>query len=147
MSYKVDEFKNLSKWIKVYEYFSPEYIRAIESRRAKPQWYVNKKLLSELDDLRDYFGKPIIIHSGFRTDNPYSQHAMGKAVDFSIKGVDMQEVYDRCLTTMSYGCIGMGHQGDFIHRDIREESRKPGVKSAGAMILYYNSLGRAYFRM
>lgn len=60
------------------------------------------KLATALQIIRDYFGKPLIITSGFRpvtwelkrNRSGKSQHTTGLAADFHVVGVPLQEVYD-----------------------------------------------------
>jgi zinc D-Ala-D-Ala carboxypeptidase len=54
-----------------------------------------------LQQVRDHFG-PVRVHSGFRSDalnrhiggSRYSQHRLGEAVDFSVPGHDLEEVWE-----------------------------------------------------
>lgn len=53
-----------------------------------------------LQRVRDHFGKPVIIHSGYRNaeldravGGVNGQHPKGEAVDFHIQGVDLVDVY------------------------------------------------------
>jgi len=60
------------------------------------------RVATALQIIRDYFGKPVIITSGFRPiawelkqgRKGGSQHTTGLAVDFYVVGVPLQEVYN-----------------------------------------------------
>lgn len=64
--------------------------------------YLNPKLITYLDELRRYFGKPVIITSGIRCKkynsslpghSPVSGHLRGSAADIYIKGVDRDKIH------------------------------------------------------
>lgn len=91
---------------------------------------IDSKLLSILQDIRDYFQKPVIVTSGYRTpehnkevggvDNSY--HTQGMAIDFWVAGISVEkliEVADYC------GAEGIGEYigKNFIHIDIGEKRR------------------------
>jgi len=54
-----------------------------------------------LQPIRDHFGAPVIIHSGYRCSglnraiggSQTSQHQLGEAVDFHVHGVDLASVF------------------------------------------------------
>lgn len=54
------------------------------------------------EPIRTHFDKPVIIHSGFRCEplnqrvkgSPNSLHKEGWAIDFHIKGIDREEVFN-----------------------------------------------------
>ncbi|HDZ26351.1 hypothetical protein LCGC14_0398790 [marine sediment metagenome] len=105
----------VSRNFKLYELESPD------THEVK----IDKRMLSIIQTIRDYFQKPVIITSGYRTkehnravggvDNSY--HTQGKAVDFFIKGIKPKEL----LRVSEYcGATGLGfYRGrHFIHIDI-----------------------------
>jgi len=140
----IDGFQKLSKHTTIAEVFEPSDLKEISSRGARPQWFISKSILQRIDEIRDHFGKPVIIHSGRRFGkNPYSQHEQGKAIDFHISGVNCKDVLDFCLKTYKSGAVGVGYNNDFVHIDDRDENRETKI-SAGIMLLKYNSIGQAY---
>lgn len=87
---------------------------------------VDARLLELLTTFRGYFDKPIIITSGYRCENwnrkqngsPKSQHLVGKAADFYVKGEDIEVVYSIVNDAMAdWG--GVGLYDSWIHLDVR----------------------------
>lgn len=93
----------------------------------------DRRLYASLYVLQRYFSQDqrIAIHSGFRTEAtnnllrergygaaPNSQHLNAKAVDFSIKGVDLKQVA-RAAWNLKLG--GVGLYDSFVHVDTREQ--------------------------
>jgi len=85
---------------------------------------IDEKLVEYLQKIRDHFGKPVDITSGYRcsTHNAKvggvssSLHTKGQAADFVIDGVDP---YDIAKYAESIGVKGIGHYDDFVHIDTR----------------------------
>jgi len=89
--------------------------------------YVDFKLLTNLQKLRDFLGVPIYINSGYRTDAynkqiggaPTSQHTFGKAVDIKkIPGVSDKQFV---LIASLCGFGGIGVYETYYHIDVRSE--------------------------
>lgn len=97
-----------------------------------------KLLCVQLEIVRDIFGSPITIHSGYRSKNrntlvrgsPRSQHLFGRAADFRFTKVDVTDpvVYRVLDGLMNRGVIKMGGLGwypdnsrrkGYIHLDTR----------------------------
>lgn len=89
-----------------------------------------KEVALNLEVLRDYFGKPILINSGYRTPeynkrvggSPKSQHLLGKAADIRITGVTPIEIHKAILNLIEKGKMkqgGVGLYQNFVHYDIR----------------------------
>lgn len=94
--------------------------------------YLNiRKLAIELQKIRDWYGKPMTINSGYRSPEhnkavngaSQSYHMKGMAADFNIKGVSPENV--RALirqdwnTTKTTHIGGLGSYKNFTHYDIR----------------------------
>ena len=85
---------------------------------------IDQKLVALLEDLREHFGKPVIITSAYRTTTYNSQiggatdsyHTKGMAADIYIRGVNPLEI---AKYAESIGCKGIGLYGDFVHVDTR----------------------------
>jgi len=100
-----------------------DYKRVIE---PYPEYLTNVlNVAHELQKLREYFNKPIIITSGFRT--PYfnalirgaknSQHLYGNAADIKISGVTSKEILNVAREITNFK--GFGLSSYFIHCDLR----------------------------
>jgi len=90
-----------------------------------------KELAENLQILRDYLDKPILINSGYRTydynstlpgASPKSQHLEAKAADIVVHGIsilDLSKIINKLIEegTMKEGGVGM--YKSFIHYDIR----------------------------
>lgn len=88
---------------------------------------ISDKLVELLENIRNRFGKPVVIHSAYRTEAynaqvggaAKSQHKLGKAADISIAGVtplEIAQVAERLLPTSG----GIGVYGTFTHVDVRD---------------------------
>lgn len=86
---------------------------------------IDAELVETLQNIRDHFGKPITINSGYRckTHNKNvggvsnSQHLKGKATDIVVKGVKPTEV---AQYAESIGVRGIGLYNWGVHIDTRE---------------------------
>lgn len=87
-------------------------------------------LANNLQVLRDYLGKPIIINSGYRTPSyntkiggaPGSQHKDAKAGDIRVAGMTSKQVHDAILKLIKEGKMhngGVGIYNTFVHYDVR----------------------------
>ena len=103
-----------SKYFKIQELVSEN----VYKKYGEKSWeFIDYRLIKVLDLLREHFNKPIIVNNwlwggnlqqrGLRAnkdelvankkDYYISQHCLGKAVDFNVKGLSAQEVYDEIL--------------------------------------------------
>jgi len=89
------------------------------------QTKVDEKLVEYLQKIRDHFGKPVNITSGYRCKAhnemvsgaaSKSKHMDGMAADIVIDGVNPLEV---AKYAESIGVKGIGHYDDFVHIDTR----------------------------
>nr|QJB21154.1 MAG: hypothetical protein [Microvirus sp.] len=88
---------------------------------------IDSDLVTYLQKIRDYFGKPIIITSAYRTvvynrkinGATYSKHTTGQAADFYIKGVNLLLV---AQYAEKLGILGIGYYptDKFVHIDTRK---------------------------
>lgn len=70
-------------------------VKEFQSKDGHPVVLIDDVLVTMLDQIRDYFGKEVIINSGYRTAShnaavggvTNSQHTLGKAADIVVKGV------------------------------------------------------------
>ena len=90
------------------------------------------ELVEQMQKIRDILGKTITVNSGYRSPNynksiggaSRSQHILGKACDFTVKGLTPYQVADRLEDLMQGGSIingGLGEYDTFTHYDIRNK--------------------------
>ena len=87
---------------------------------------VGVSLLMVLDDVREYFGKPVIVVSGCRCKQhnaavggaKASKHVLGIAADIKVRGVEPIEVYGY-LTEKYPNKFGIGLYKTWVHVDTR----------------------------
>ena len=90
---------------------------------------VDEKLVAYLQKIRDHFGKPVNINSGYRcpTHNKNiggatnSYHSKGQAADIHISGVKPAEIakYAESLGILGIGLYETDKDGHFVHVDTR----------------------------
>jgi uncharacterized protein YcbK (DUF882 family) len=87
---------------------------------------VDYELAEVVDELRGYFGKPVLITSGCRCEvhnskvggSKNSKHKLGIACDLKVLGVDAEVVY-QYLNTKYLGKYGIGLYDSWVHIDVR----------------------------
>lgn len=84
---------------------------------------IDSKLVIMLQQIREHFGKPVVINSGYRTPAynkkiggaTYSQHIYGKAADITIQGVNPLTIAQYAETDCKYlKGIGLYTWGDHV---------------------------------
>lgn len=88
--------------------------------------FVAPELVELLQKIRDHFGRPVIINSGYRTARhnkscggaTYSQHLYGAAADIKVTGVSPAKVAEYAETLIP-NSGGIGIYESFIHVDVR----------------------------
>ena len=92
------------------------------------------ELLKILESIRNYFGEPVIIKSGYRTPEwnakvngaKNSYHMKGMAADIMVKNHNTKEVAE-------YASKALGDEGgvirytNFVHVDVREKKYRKGI--------------------
>lgn len=89
-----------------------------------------KELANNLQIIRDYYNKPIVINSGYRTPvynkkvggAPASQHLYAMAADIRIAGVTAIQLYkliEKLIAEKKIHNGGLGLYNSFVHYDIR----------------------------
>ena len=89
---------------------------------------VDTELIDVLEHLRVTLSQPIIITSGCRCPShneaiggsKKSQHTLGRAVDFIVKGYDAEQVYNH-LDYLYPDQYGLGKYSTWVHLDTRSE--------------------------
>lgn len=88
--------------------------------------FIDTKLVNLLQNIRNHFGKPIIINSAYRTHNynkkiggaTSSQHCLGTAADIVVKGISPIDVA-RYVESIQPTTGGIGLYKTFTHVDVR----------------------------
>jgi len=105
----------------------PSAMKAFERmmRQGNGAHAVDPRLVALVGIVSSHFGgKPIEVVSGYRAYTPtqytaHSNHNLGKALDFRIRGVTNEAVRDFCRTLRSAGC-GYYPNSMFVHLDVRD---------------------------
>ena len=116
-SKKDDGNKQLSRNFKVKEFACNDGSNVV---------LVDPLLVWVLQNVRDHFGKPVTITSGYRTVSynakvggaADSLHIYGAAADFSVEGVKASDV-QKYLETVLPGTGGIGKAASYTHVDTR----------------------------
>lgn len=90
--------------------------------------FVADELVTLLQKIRDHYGKPVCINSGYRTEAwnkankgaAQSQHKYGRAADISIRGVTPKSLA-AYVDTLMPGTGGIGTYRSFVHVDVRAQ--------------------------
>ncbi len=111
------------KYFKSNEFDSPSILKSGYDN-------MDEQFVRKLDALREKFGKPMIITSGYRTEiyndriggAPNSMHVKGKAADILVRGEDAYTIIGLAYMVGLKG-IGVSQKGRnrFIHLDDRDE--------------------------
>jgi len=100
------------------------------------QYHANlKKLVENLQVLRDYIGKPIIVNSGYRTISynkkiggaSKSQHLTATAADIRVPGMTADKLYRVIDNLIKQGKMhngGLGWYRSFCHYDVRPNAAR-----------------------
>lgn len=94
---------------------------------------IDSQLIETLEKIRNHFGAPITINSGFRTVKhnrnvggaKASYHCKGMAADIEVKGHSSQEVAKYADKIMEQG--GVIRYTNFTHVDVREKKYRKKV--------------------
>lgn len=89
--------------------------------------FVSPALVDVLQNIRNHFGKSVIINSGYRTVTynkkvggaTYSQHLYGTAADIRISGVSPKQIAQYAETLLP-NTGGIGIYKNFVHVDVRK---------------------------
>ena len=126
--YKKHANSYLSKNFQVKEFIAKgSPLRDLYERGVYSEVFIDDKLVGYLQRIRDHYGKPIIITSGYRpatynksVDGATSSlHIDGRAADIRIDGVTPKALATFCK---SIGIKGIGTYDSFVHIDTRENA-------------------------
>ncbi len=92
---------------------------------------VDFELMIVLEDIRERFAAPVIIHSGCRCEkynqsvggSPQSQHLLGKAADIHISSISLKRIHEY-LNAKYPSTYGIGLYDSFIHIDVRQNKTR-----------------------
>jgi uncharacterized protein YcbK (DUF882 family) len=88
---------------------------------------IDPRLVTLLAMVSDHFGgRDIVVVSGFRPYTPrqftpHSNHNIGRAIDFMVRGVSNETVRDYCRRFRNAG-VGYYPNSSFVHLDVRDAS-------------------------
>ena len=128
-SLKADRKKKLSPNFTVYEF---------RCRDGSDVVMIDESLVVLLQCIREHFGKPITITSGYRTGthntavggSRSSQHLLGKAADIQVAGVSVEDVAAYAESLMpAWGGVGRypvkaGRAKGWVHVDTRPKKSR-----------------------
>jgi uncharacterized protein YcbK (DUF882 family) len=86
---------------------------------------IDPRLVTLLGMLSDHFGgRDILVVSGFRPFTthqftPHSNHNIGRAIDFTVRGVPNETLRDFCRQFRNVG-VGYYPNSSFVHLDVRD---------------------------
>lgn len=123
-------------------------VREFRCRDGSDKILICMETVKILQAVRDYFGQPVIINSGYRTPSwnrkvggaTSSQHVKGTACDIKVKGVPSWAVAG--FLEDNYPYHGIGYYSNFVHLD----SRGYGVKwkDSGSNVKGTFGIGKNY---
>jgi len=89
-----------------------------------PDW-LDRTLICTLDDLREYVGKPFIVHCDFEFRNNESWHSYGMAIDGHFEGIHPYDQYEAACRFDDFNGVGFytWWQQPGIHVDTRPKAK------------------------
>lgn len=120
ISWKKGQYKKLSKYFSTKEF----------ENKTDKVFYIEPLLLERLDKVREDFGGPLVVTSGYRSPehnakiggSKSSQHCLGKAADIRPKHFTKENLDKLYLICEKYfKAVGDGRHRGFIHVDIRDD--------------------------
>ena len=109
---------------------SPSFrVREFACKDGSDPLFVDSGLVQVLQSIRDHFGVPVVITSGYRTAAHNkavggalcSQHCYGRAADIRVAGVPVETVAAYAETLLpGTGGIGCYPAKGFVHVDVRK---------------------------
>jgi len=90
-----------------------------------------------MEDVRSYFGRPIIVHSAYRSPlvnervggNPKSQHMRGEAVDFHVAGIPVVQAFESLLSSALVWDQAIEEAGTWLHMSfVRGTPRRQALR-------------------
>ena len=118
---------------------APDFkVRELRCRDGSDTVMVDETLTVVLQCIREHFGKPVTITSGYRTaahneavgGAKSSQHLLGRAADIRVQGVSVEDVAAYAESLMpDWGGVGRypvkaGRATDWVHVDTRADKAR-----------------------
>lgn len=109
-------------------------VKEFACKDGSPVVFIDEYLVTILDILRDYLGKPVIITSGYRTPDwnkkcggaKYSYHMRGMAADIRVDGMTPKELAKKLNAIVPNQC-GIIVYNSWVHFDVRNAKYRKGV--------------------
>lgn len=123
ITWKKGQYKKLGKYFSTKEF----------ENKTDKIFYIDPTLLKKLDLVREAFGEPIVVESGFRSPehnakvegSKSSQHCLGKAADIRPKVLTKEKIDKLYLICEDhFEAIGDGRNKGFIHVDTRTGKKR-----------------------
>ena len=121
-SLKAEGIRQITEHFRVYEFACKDGSDVV---------FVSQALADILENIRQHFGAPVTVTSGYRTPAhnareggaAKSQHLYGAAADIKVKGVSPAAVADYAEQLLGdHG--GVGRYGAFTHIDVRADKAR-----------------------
>lgn len=129
-----DMSMKVSKYFTVGEFLRYDRARVPNDKSTQENIF---KIAQELDKIREDWGSPIIITSGYRPPSVNarvggvrnSRHIVGDAVDIAPQGGHNLRYFESWLDQRWFGALGYGSKKGFVHIDMRNNK---GYNTGGA---------------